>query len=414
MNHSSTGEIFDIDPQGDVYLYGVRTRATARGFVCEKSKIKRVAALAQQESESLSANVRLGIQFRNQQGKVQINHNWFLGYTKDEEGKLVILPEEAEVVRRIYAEYLDGKSFLQIKRSLEADGVLNGAGHQKWHESNIKQILTNEKYIGDALLQKTYTVNTLEKKRVANNGIAPKYYVEGSHEAIIDKDVFLRVQAEIARRANILTDGKKRVYSSKYALSSMVFCGHCGDIYRRIKWNNRGYRSIVWRCVSRVLKKSSGIDCPARTIREENLHAAVLTAINDAWSRKDAVIPVLQENIRQVLESKTEERLAKVDAAIKEKQTELLKAGKDQTKIDEIGDAIITLREERQMILTEAAMNTELKERVDDLVSFLDEQTEAITEYSETLVRRLIEKITVYDEKLTVEFKSGLEIDVDE
>lgn len=373
-----------------------------------------MAALAQQESESLSANVRLGIQFRNQQGKVQINHNWFLGYTKDEEGKLVILPEEAEVVRRIYTEYLDGKSFLQIKRSLEADGILNGAGHQKWHESNIKQILTNEKYIGDALLQKTYTVNTLEKKRVANNGIAPKYYVEGSHEAIIDKDVFLRVQAEIARRANILTDGKKRVYSSKYALSSMVFCGHCGDIYRRIKWNNRGYRSIVWRCVSRVLKKSSGIDCPARTIREENLHAAVLTAINDAWARKDAVIPVLQENIRQVLESKTEERLAMIDTAIKEKQAELLDAGKDQKKIDEIGDAIITLREERQMILTEAAMNTELKERVDDLVSFLDEQTEAITEYSETLVRRLIEKITVYDEKLTVEFKSGLEIDVDE
>jgi len=141
-----------------------------------------MAALAQQESESLSANVRLGIQFRNQQGKVQINHNWFLGYTKDEDGKLIIVPEEAAVVQRIYAEYLDGQSFLQIKRGLEADGVLNGAGHKKWHESNIKQILTNEKYIGDALLQKTYTVNTLEKKRVNNNGIAPKYYVEGSHE----------------------------------------------------------------------------------------------------------------------------------------------------------------------------------------------------------------------------------------
>ena len=175
-----------------------------------------------------------------------------------------------------------GRSFLQIKRGLEADGVLNGAGHAKWHESNIKQILTNEKYIGDALLQKTYTVNTLEKKRVSNNGLAPKYYVEGSHEAIIDKDVFLRVQAEIARRANILTDGKKRVYSSRYALSSLVFCGHCGDIFRRVKWNNRGCKSTVWRCVSRVLKKSSGIDCPARTIHEEDLQAAVVTTINDA------------------------------------------------------------------------------------------------------------------------------------
>ena len=372
-----------------------------------------MAALAQQESESLSANVRLGIQFRNQQGKVQINHNWFLGYTKDEDGKLIIVPEEAAVVQRIYAEYLDGQSFLQIKRGLEADGVLNGAGHKKWHESNIKQILTNEKYIGDALLQKTYTVNTLEKKRVNNNGIAPKYYVEGSHEAIIDKvidkDVFLRVQAEIARRANILTDGKKRIYSSRYALSSIVFCGHCGDIFRRIKWNNRGCKSVVWRCVSRVLKKSSGIDCPARTIHEEDLQAAVVTAVNDAWSRKDAILPELRENIRSVLQEDTDAKLAEIDAEVNQKQAELLDAGKDQNKIDEIAEAIMTLRETRQSILTEAAMKKDVQDRIEDLATFLDEQVEAVTEYSDALVRRLIERITVYDEKLIVEFKSGLD-----
>lgn len=122
-----------------------------------------MAALAQQESESLSANVRLGIQFRNQQGKIQVNHNWFLGYTKDVSGKLVIVPEEAEVVRRIYREYLEEASFVKIRRGLEADGILNGAKHARWHETNIKQILTNEKYIGDVLLQKTYTVSVLEK-----------------------------------------------------------------------------------------------------------------------------------------------------------------------------------------------------------------------------------------------------------
>lgn len=372
-----------------------------------------MAALAQQESESLSANVRLGIQFRNQQGKVQINHNWFLGYTKDEDGKLIIVPEEAAVVQRIYAEYLDGQSFLQIKRGLEADGVLNGAGHKKWHESTIKQILTNEKYIGDALLQKTYTVNTLEKKRVNNNGIAPKYYVEGSHEAIIDKDVFLRVQAEIARRANILTDGKKRIYSSRYALSSIVFCGHCGDIFRRIKWNNRGCKSVVWRCVSRVLKKSSGIDCSARTIHEEDLQAAVVTAVNDAWSRKDAILPELRENIRSVLQEDTDAKLAEIDAEVNQKQAELLDAGKDQNKIDEIAEAIMTLRETRQSILTEAAMKKDVQDRIEDLATFLDEQVEAVTEYSDALVRRLIERITVYDEKLIVEFKSGLEVEVE-
>ena len=268
---------------------------------------------------------------------------------------------------------MDGASFLQIKKRLEADGILNGAGNSKWWESNIKQILTNEKYIGDALLQKTYTVNTLEKKRVANTCYAPKYYVEGSHEAIIDKDVFLRVQAEIARRANILTEGKKRVYSARYALSSMVICGYCGDIFRRIKWNNRGCKSTVWRCVSRMEKKNSGIDCPARTIHEEDLQAAVVTAINDAWSRKDIVLPVLKANIESVLGDGLDERLSEVDEALKEKQEELLKAGRDQSRIDAIGDEIIALREEWQEIMMVAAKNSELVERLKDLTAFLDE-----------------------------------------
>ncbi len=205
----------------------------------------------------------------------------------------------------------------------------------------------------------------------------------------------------------------KRVYNSRYALSSIVFCGHCGDSFRRVKWNNRECRSTVWLCVSRVLKKSSGIDCPAQTIQEEELHAAVVTAINEAWSQKDDVLPVLQQNIREVIESDTEKRLAAVDTAIRGKQAELFDAGKDQDRIDEIGDAIINLRERRQDILTEEAKNTELKERVDDLTSFLKERTEALTEYSETMVRRLIEKITIYDKKPTVEFKSGPEIDVE-
>lgn len=256
-------------------------------------------------------------------------------------------------------------------------------------------------------------MNTLEKKRIANNGIAPKYYVEGSHEAIIDKDVFLRVQAEIARRANILTDGKKRIYSSRYALSSIVFCGHCVDIYRRVKWNNRGKKSTVWQFVSRVLKKSSGIDCPARTIREDDLQAAVVTAVNDAWSRKDIILPELRENIRSVLEEDTDAQIAEVDAAVKQKQLELLDAGRDQEKIDAVGDAIMSLREKRQEILTVVAMRKDIKDRIEDLASYLDEQVEAVTEYSDALVRRLVERITIYDEILVVEFKSGLEIEVE-
>lgn len=373
-----------------------------------------MASLAQQESESLSANVRMGIQYRNQQGKVQINHNWFLGYTKDAEGNLVIDPEQAEIVRRIYREYLEGASFLQIKRSLEADGIPNGAGHLKWHESNIHQILTNEKYIGDALLQKTYTVSILDKKRAANNGEMPKYYVEGSHEAIIDRDVFMKVKAEIARRANLNPDGKRRVYSSKYALSGMVFCGHCGDIYRRVKWNNRGCKSTVWRCVSRVLKGKMDFDCPARTVKEEVLHGAIVTAVNDAYARRNAVISLLKTNIQETVFDDLEAKIAAIDEQLAELQQQMIDNSGDRELVEQLGDQMDDIREERQDILAEAAERTDLQARMNDMIAFLEEMPAAVTEYSEALARRLVERITIFDEKIVVELKSGLQMEVEE
>ena len=373
-----------------------------------------MASLAQQESESLSANVRMGIQYRNQQGKVQINHNWFLGYTKDAEGNLVIDPKQAEIVRRIYREYLEGASFLQIKRSLEADGIPNGAGHLKWHESNIHQILTNEKYIGDALLQKTYTVSILDKKRAANNGEMPKYYVEGSHEAIIDRDVFMKVKAEIARRANLNPDGKRRVYSSKYALSGMVFCGHCGDIYRRVKWNNRGRKSTVWRCVSRVLKGKMDFDCPARTVKEEVLQGAIVTAVNDAYARRNTVISLLKTNIQETIFDDLEAKIAAVDAQLTSLQEKLIAIAGDEEAEERIGSQISELWKYRQNLLAESAERSDLKNRMNDMIAFLDEMPQTITEYSEVITRRLIDRITIFDEKIVVELKSGLQMEVEE
>ena len=372
-----------------------------------------MASLAQQESESLSANVRLGLQFRYQQGKVQVNHNWFLGYTKDADGHLIIDPEQAEVVKRIYREYLSGKSFLQIKRSLEADGILNGAGNAKWHESNIKQILTNEKYIGDALLQKTYTVDILEKKREANKGQVPKYYVEDSHEAIIPKDIFLKVQEEIARRANLTkgTTKRKRIYSGRYALSGIVFCAHCGDIFRRIKWNNRGCKSTVWRCVSRVEK--DGPDCTARTVHEELLHEVVIKAINEAFREKKAILPLLRENIESSLEEVTSNQIAAIDEQMKSMQQELLATVNSKNTGDELGMEIRRLRDEKQALQNEQASRQDLRTRLDEMMRFLNDLPCELTEYEEDYVRTLLEKITVYDDYFIVEFKSGIGIQID-
>ena len=264
------------------------------------------------------------------------------------------------------------------------------------------------------MLQKTYTVDILEKKREANKGQVPKYYVENSHEGIIPKDIFFKAQEEIARRAN-LTKGAtqhKRVYSGRYALSGMVFCAHCGDIYRRIKWNNRGCKSTVWRCVSRVDK--DGPDCTARTVREEQLHEVAVEAINGAFREKETILPLLIENIESSLEEITDDRIKEVDEQIKSLQQELLATASNKNAGDELGMEIRRLREEKQAIQAEEASRQDRRTRIDELITFLEELTCQLTKYDEQYVRKLIEKITVFDNHFIVEFKSGIEIEINE
>lgn len=372
-----------------------------------------MASLAQQESQSLSQNVKLGLQYRYQNGEVQVNHNRFLGYTKDENGYLVIEPNEAEVVKRIYREYLEGGSLLQIGRSLEADGILTAARKARWRPESVKKILQNEKYIGDALLQKTYTVDFLTKKRVKNNGIVPQYYVENSHSAIIPRDLYMQVQEEIIRRANILGGGdkKKRVYSSRYAMSSLVVCGHCGDIFRRIKWNNRGCKSTVWRCVSRVEK--DGPYCSARTVKEETLQEVVVKAVNEMNNRKDTFLPLLQANIESALGSNSKKIIVSIDEKLTELQKELLKLANAKKDYEPIAEEIDRIRKEKRNILVDNAEREGIRQRVQDMMEYLKEQPMEVIEYDEQLVRRLIEKITVFDEKIVVEFKAGVEVEIE-
>ena len=372
-----------------------------------------MASLAQQESESLSKNVKLGLQFRYQNGEVQVNHNRFMGYTKDDKGHLVIEPEEAEIVKRIYLEYLQGASLKQIGEGLQEDGILTAAGKAKWRPETIKKILSNEKYIGDALLQKTYTVDVLTKKRVKNNGIVPQYYVENSHDPIIPRDLYMQVQEEMLRRANLHSgeNRKKRVYSSKYALSSIVYCPKCGDIYRRIAWNNRGKHSIVWRCVSRVEHGPSCCDAP--TVQETDLQNAVVKAINLVLGGKDEMLVALEENITTVFALGDDGSIESINAKLEELQKELLKRANAKKDYNDLADEIDRLRELKQDAMVENAVREGLKQRIAEMQQFLAEQTDEIEEYDETLVRRMIEKITVYEDRFTVEFKSGTSIDVE-
>ena len=367
-----------------------------------------MTSLAQQESQSLSQNVKLGLQFRYQNGQVQVNHNHFLGYTKDEEGNLVIDPEQAEVVKRIYREYLEGYSMDKIAKGLEADGILTGAGKTKWWTSTINKILRNEKYIGDALLQKTYTTDFLNKTRVKNNGIVPQYYVEGNHEAIIPKDIFLRVQEELVRRRVVKTsaNGKKRSYSCNHCFAQIVICGECGEMFRRIHWNNRGCKSIVWRCLSRL-------ECHARTVYETVLENVVIQAINTLLGDKSTYQAQLQQNIAKVIREAQKSTADGIDEQLMELQKELLKKANNKEAYDEIADQIFKLREQREKCTVDTAARDAQIARINDLQDFIKQQRTDLAEFDETLVKRWLKQITVWENHFTVELKSGLKIDIE-
>lgn len=338
----------------------------------------------------------------------------FLGYTKDENGYLIIEPEGAMVVKRIYREYLEGKSLKNIADGLTAEGYLTASGKSKWRPDGIRLILTNEKYMGDALLQKTYTVDVLTKKRVNNNGIVPQYYVENNHEAIIPRELFMQVQEELQRRANLRTGNanckKKRVYSSKYALSTIVFCGKCGDLYRRVAWNSkeRGQSYVNWRCANRIENGPS--ICDADTISERELQNAVVRAINKTLGGKDIMLEKLKKNVESVLLEDKCITTEYIDSRLIELQEELVKAVGNQDKIDKIAEEIDDLHSKKSALLLKAAERDTLMDRIEEMRTFLEQQTSRITEYDEQLVRRMIEKIIVFPDKLEFTFKSGTSI----
>jgi site-specific DNA recombinase len=183
----------------------------------------------------------------------------------------------------------------------------------------------------------------------------------------------------------------------------------CGDIYRRVHWNNRGYKSIVWRCVSRLEEKGS--ECTAPTINEETLQKAVVKAINELLANKDSFLKVLQKNIATVFNGENDNATDDIDSKLEELQQQLLIQAKSKNDYEDVADEIYRLRELKQNALVENAEREGKRQRIAEMTDFLNKQSAELEEYDEQLVRRLIEKVTIYEDKLTVEFKSGIEID---
>ena len=224
-----------------------------------------MSSLSQEESRSISLNVTWGVRKGMQDGKVHVAFSSFLGYDKGSDGNLVINEAQADVVRRIYAFYIQGMALSGIAKRLNELEIPTPMGGKEWSTSSIERILKNEKYKGDALLQKTYTPNYLTKKKRINQGEVPQYYVEGNHPAIINPLVFDWVQKE--------TESRGSNYSGKHIFSSRFICEKCGSILGRKVWHSKeSYKRYVWQCIGKYaidrkrLKKNRYEGCIANPI----------------------------------------------------------------------------------------------------------------------------------------------------
>ena len=240
-----------------------------------------LSSLAQDESRSISENATWGIRKKFERGEVRVNTTKFMGYDKDENGRLIINPGQAETVKFIYEKFLEGYSPESIAKYLNDNEIPGWTGKANWYPSAIQKMLQNEKYKGDALLQKTFTVDFLTKKRVQNDGQVNQYYVENSHEAIIDKDTWELVQLELTRRKDFREEHQLKAYimqNDDNPFTTKVFCAECGSAFGRKNWTTSRGKRKVWQCNNRYRVKGQ-IGCLNNHIDEETLEKAVVMAV---------------------------------------------------------------------------------------------------------------------------------------
>ena len=386
-------------------------------------------SIAQSESENISANVIWGKNQSAKEGKVAFHYKNFLGYRRSEDGKPEIDPEEAKTVKLIYERFLAGDSMRGIVEMLDNAGVPTPGGQGKWHRSTVCSILQNERYKGDAIINKTYVVDCLSKKVKRNDGQArPKYYVENNHPAIIDPATFGRVQEELARRT-----GKRKVkqkgtkteqgrYSSKYALTELLVCGECGTPYRRCTWTVKGEKKPVWRCINRLdFGKKYCHHSP--TMEESVLQEAVMAAIMRTAKQSADVLGTLKLHVGMGLKNDDGEdnsldiqiKIAEIDAEFKA----MLQAIATDT-VEEFDEQQATaLMAEKNSLeqqlarLDNAQQEKENAEsRLDEIFTILDGLENHPMEYDDRLVRQALECVVVESkEKIKVIFAGGLEVE---
>ena len=375
-----------------------------------------MSSLAQEESRSISENVTWGQRKRFADGKVSMPYKHFLGYEKGPDGLPRIVPEQAETVRHIYDLFMSGMTTFSVAKQLTAEGIPTPTGKAKWAASSVDSILRNEKYKGDALLQKRFTVDFLQKKMKVNEGEVPQYYVENSHEAIIAPELFDRVQEELDRRKKL-----GRRYRSGSVFSCKIVCGDCGEFFGPKVWNSTDkYRRTIWQCNNKFNGEKR---CETPHLTEDTIKAAFLDAFNRLLPNRERLI----EDCRLIQSTLTD--CADLNAEIDEllQETEIV-AGLIQRCVDENS----TVAQDQEAYLGRynglveryetaknrlAALEKRRKERMlkaDAIGGFmfrLREMDQPLEHFDERLWMDTVDRVTVFkDGGLLFKFQNGSEV----
>lgn len=384
---------------------------------------------AQAESESISDNVRMGKRFGYKSGKVPMQYGQILGYRRGENNEPEVVPKEAKIIELIYYKFLEGWSLPKLSKYLEDNGYKTAKGSTAWSKATIRGILTNEKYKGDVLMQKSYVVDLFSKKVAKNNGELPMYLVKNHHKPIIPREVWDKVQVVIARRNNIksATDMnmmKKGKYSSKYALTGLVICGDCGSQYRRTTWTANGKR-IVWRCVNRL---TNGKDAcgTSPTIDEERLHTGIVKAMNSMIDGKEKIQSLLNGSIAEILAAPdSHKEIISLKKEIDNKNEDILQMVADGVKNRESrADITAKCRDEYEKIkklqekLNIAEVNSKMEKescgRLREIYDTISAMPGKITEYDDNMTRIAVTEVKILsEEKISVTLFGTVTVEVE-
>ena len=369
-----------------------------------------MSSLAQEESRSISENVTWGHRNNFKNGKVYIPYAHFLGYDKGADGKPVINKEEAEIVRFIYSKFIEGLTAYEIARLLTSNHITSPGGKEKWATTTVESILTNEKYKGDALLQKGITVNFLEHKRKINEGEVEQYYVENSHPAIIEKSEWDYVQLEMKRRKEI-----GRAYSAHSTFSCRLICGDCGGYFGPKIWHsNDEYKTTIWRCNNKYKNDKT---CKVPHITFEQVKNAFIKAFNQLSINKDSVIEFIEKQCKNLiiledLDKEISKKKVEVDGLFADLK-EMIETNKSVEEYNALKIRYSNSAEELNAMCKNRKEQEQRKTAIDTYIANFKKLPTVIADWDSRIWNLMIDKAVVNGNKtITFFFKNGQQINI--